>query len=106
MVSVSRPGLLAPVRPVLSFMTGLVHCLAQRHSSDSTAMVLLMDVWASLRMSRMASESSNRRHIFGALPDSDKCVASRIPADSAMRSVTQLSRHARRSEEHTPELQQ
>ena len=31
-------------------------------------MVLLIDVWESLRMSRMASESSNRRHMFDALP--------------------------------------
>ncbi len=59
-------------------------------------MVLLMEVWESLRMSRTASESSNRRHIFGAKPEPDKCVTSRIEVDSRMRSVTQLSTQARR----------
>ena len=49
-----------------------VHGRAQRHNSDSTAMVLLIEVWESLRMSRMASESSKRRHMFDALPPDDK----------------------------------
>ncbi len=72
------------------------HGRAQRHSSASTAMVLLIEVWASLRMSRMASENSNRRHILGGNAAPDKCVTSRIDAVSRMRSVTQLSRHERR----------
>ena len=50
-----------------------------------------------VRMLRMASESSNRRHIFDCLPCPDKCVTSRIDALSRIRSVTHISRQARRT---------
>src|SRR5688572_173090 len=70
---------------------------AQRHNSDSTAMPLLIEVRESLRISRTASESSNRRHIFDGIPCPDKWVTSRIDVVSRMRSVTQLSRQASRT---------